>query len=112
MDEELVMRSVYLKLMEDSQLRQLAHELKVSKSDLIRSAVSLKLREWLGSENNDLVLEDIKAGRRGETSPTEHISPHPVNSSVKSKPAASKGTVPVPPKRKASRQAREDAVLG
>ncbi len=51
MVDDMVMRSVYLWPKQDSQLRQLAHELNVSKSDLIRSAISIKLRDWL--ESND-----------------------------------------------------------
>jgi hypothetical protein len=65
MSEELVMRSVYLRPTEDSQLRQLAHEFKVTKSDLIRSAISVKLKEWLQSEGSvDLILHDLTFGRR------------------------------------------------
>ena len=65
-DEDLVMRSVYLRPTEDSKLRQLAHELNVSKSDLIRSAISVKLREWLTSSSDKGVLRDldIRAARQ------------------------------------------------
>ena len=64
MIEDMVMRSVYLRPTEDNQLRQLAHELKVSKSDLIRSAISVKLQEWLRSGGKELVMRDLKFGRR------------------------------------------------
>jgi Arc/MetJ-type ribon-helix-helix transcriptional regulator len=62
--DELVMRSVYLRPSEDSKLRQLAHELNVSKSDLIRSAISLKLRDWLESNSRETVQNDLVFGRR------------------------------------------------
>lgn len=64
---ELVMRSVYLDPMEDSQLRQLAFELDVTKSDLIRSAVGIKLREWLQSNSREQVLNDLQVGQRDRT---------------------------------------------
>jgi hypothetical protein len=64
MVDDFVMRSVYLRPSEDSQLRQLAHELNVTKSDLIRSAIGVKLREWLESNSDELVLRDLTFGRR------------------------------------------------
>ncbi len=65
MVDDMVMRSVYLWPKQDSQLRQLAHELNVSKSDLIRSAISIKLRDWLESnDDNERVLHDLTFGRR------------------------------------------------
>jgi hypothetical protein len=64
MVNDMVMRSVYLRLAEDSKLRQLAHELNVSKSDLIRSAISVKLQEWLASNSDELILHDLAFGRR------------------------------------------------
>jgi len=63
-DNDLVMRSVYLRPTVDSELRQLAHELKVTKSDLIRSAVGIKLKEWLDSNDQEKILEDLAEGRR------------------------------------------------
>ncbi len=63
MSDEMVMRSVYLRPAEDSQLRQLAHDLNVTKSDLIRSAISVKLHDWLGSNSKELVLQDLTFGR-------------------------------------------------
>lgn len=64
--EDMVMRSVYLRPSEDGQLRQLAHELHVTKSDLIRSAIGVKLREWLDSNSKDVVLRDLAFGRRDQ----------------------------------------------
>jgi len=64
MADDLVMRSVYLPVREDNDLRQLAHELKVSKSDLIRSAIIVKLREWHEDRSRKLVRDDVQHGRR------------------------------------------------
>ncbi|WP_237478602.1 hypothetical protein [Lichenibacterium dinghuense] len=64
MVDDMVMRSVYLRPAEDSELRQLAHELNVTKSDLIRSAIGIKLREWLASDDTDLIMRDLTVGRR------------------------------------------------
>lgn len=47
MSDDLVMRSVYLLLKDDAVLRQLATLFDVTRSDLIRSAVHIKLTEWL-----------------------------------------------------------------
>lgn len=62
--EDMVMRSVFLRSSEDGLLRQLAHELHVTKSDLIRSAIGVKLREWLDSKDTALVMRDLAIGRR------------------------------------------------
>lgn len=66
MTEDMVMRSVYLRPAEDAQLRQLAHELDVTKSDLIRSAIAVKLLEWLKSNDREKILADVEHGRRDE----------------------------------------------
>jgi hypothetical protein len=66
MIDDMVMRSVYLRPAEDTQLRDLAHKLNVTKSDLIRSAISVKLIEWLQSNDADAILRDIEHGRRDE----------------------------------------------
>lgn len=63
-DNEMVMRSVYLWPAQDSELRQLAHELNVTKSDLIRSAIGVKLREWLEAGDPQAVKRDLEVGRR------------------------------------------------
>ncbi|MNW17906.1 Ribbon-helix-helix protein, copG family [compost metagenome] len=69
---DMVMRSIYLRPEEDGRLRQLAHELRVSKADLIRSAVASKLQEWT-SQGGDAILElDLKTGKR-ETLPISVI---------------------------------------
>jgi hypothetical protein len=89
MNNDMVMRSVYLRLNEDSKLRQLAHDLNVTKSDLIRSAINVKLRDWLESNSTELVLRDLECGRResamnraahaAEKSPSSHkaVGKHP-----------------------------------
>lgn len=64
MANEMVMRSVYLRPEEDAALRQLAFEIEVSKSDLIRSAISAKLEQWLQSNSMELVLKDVELGKR------------------------------------------------
>lgn len=64
MANDMVMRSVYLRPEEDAQLRQLAFHLQVTKSDLIRSAISTKLVEWLKSGDPELVFRDLEHGRR------------------------------------------------
>jgi predicted transcriptional regulator len=63
-DNEMVMRSVYLWPTQDSELRQLAHDLNVTKSDLIRSAIGVKLREWLQANDDQGVRQDLEVGRR------------------------------------------------
>lgn len=63
---ELILRSVYLRPSEDAQLRQLAHEINATKSDLIRAAVTIKLREWLADESNASVIGDVIEGRRDQ----------------------------------------------
>ncbi len=64
MPNEMVMRSVYLRPEEDAALRQLAFEIEVTKSDLIRSAISAKLEQWLQSDSTELVLRDVELGKR------------------------------------------------
>lgn len=64
MRDDMVMRSVYLRPDEDSALRQLAFEIQVTKSDLIRSAISAKLVDWLEGEDEDLIRRDLELGRR------------------------------------------------
>lgn len=67
MSDEMVMRSVYLRPLQDAQLRNLAHELGTTKSDLIRSAISIKLLEWLRTNDADAIRRDIEHGRRDES---------------------------------------------
>ena len=66
MAEEMVMRSVYVRPSEDALLRELAFDLKVSKSELIRAAISLKLRDWLASDDEDIILKDVEFGRNAD----------------------------------------------
>lgn len=64
MNEEMVMRSVYLRPSEDGRLRRLAFDHDVTKSDLIRSAISAKLQEWMADPSNEVLLRDLELGRR------------------------------------------------
>lgn len=66
MTNDMVMRSVYLRPLQDNQLRQLAHTLDVTKSDLIRAAISNKLMEWLQSNDREKLLEEVALGLRDE----------------------------------------------
>jgi len=95
MVEDMVMRSVYLRPGEDSQLRQLAHELNVTKSDLIRSAISAKLRDWLDSNDDELVMRDLELGRRD--TPTERVA----KAAAAAAPAQPVKPAPAKPVRKA-----------
>jgi hypothetical protein len=61
-DEDLVMRSVFLRVGDDNELRQLAHEKRVTKNDLIRSAVAAKLKEWRQKEGT--ADKDLQLGKR------------------------------------------------
>jgi hypothetical protein len=64
MADDMVMRSIYVRPLEDAQLRQLAHNLNVTKSDLIRSAIRIKLSEWLGDNSGKKALKDVREGLR------------------------------------------------
>jgi hypothetical protein len=64
MKEDMVMRSVYIRPSQDSRLRQLAFHHHVTKSDLIRSAISAKLDEWLADPTQEVLLRDLELGRR------------------------------------------------
>ncbi|MBN8500705.1 MAG: hypothetical protein J0M19_06105 [Sphingomonadales bacterium] len=57
--DDLVLRSAYLRLSDDMQLRKLAHELSVTKSDLIRAAIHVKLEDWRSANDLDVVLRDL-----------------------------------------------------
>lgn len=73
MDDDLVMRSVYLPAKLDAQLRQLAHESGYSKSDLIRAAATLKVGEWTASNGSAKLKQEVTAGLR-ETSPQRKVA--------------------------------------
>lgn len=66
MVNEMVLRSVYVRQSEDAQLRQMAHDLNVTKSDLIRAAIAVKLRDWLDSGDDQMILNDVEHGKRNE----------------------------------------------
>lgn len=63
-DEDLVMRSVFLRVQDDNALRQLAHEKRVSKNELIRSAVAAKLQEWRAENSAAALDHDLELARR------------------------------------------------
>lgn len=65
MEDEMVMRSIYLRLSDDGRLRQIAHEMHLTKSDLIRTAVALKLAEWEGAGGQDAIRRDLAAANGG-----------------------------------------------
>jgi hypothetical protein len=46
MDEDLVMRSVFLPTAMNAELRQLAREIGCTFSELVRAAVASKVQEW------------------------------------------------------------------
>src|SRR3546814_13898364 len=73
MAEDMVMRSVYVRPGEDADLRQLAHDFNVTKSDLIRSAIRLKLKEWLADNSGQKLLADVSAGLRETNLQREEI---------------------------------------
>jgi Arc/MetJ-type ribon-helix-helix transcriptional regulator len=62
--DDLILRSAYMRRTDDLLLRTLAHDLNVSKSDLIRAAIRLKLDDWRATENQDAVRKDIAVGLR------------------------------------------------
>ena len=57
--DDLVLRSAYLRLSDDMLLRKLAHDLNVTKSDLIRAAIHVKLEDWRSANDPDAVLRDL-----------------------------------------------------
>ena len=64
MADDMVMRSVYLRPNEDTELKRLAHTFDFTKSDLIRAAISLKLAEWRMDNSGEAFLRDVEAGLR------------------------------------------------
>lgn len=69
MDDAKVMRSVYLGVAEDNQLRQIAFDAKLSKSDLIRAAIAVALHRW-DEMDDSLIREEVAAAQRlGEEEP-------------------------------------------
>jgi hypothetical protein len=97
MNDELVMRSVYLRLSEDGGLRQLAFENHVTKSDLIRSAIGAKLAEWLADPTNAVLLKDLELGRRtppGDRGDTAPVAAPATVATVAAKPPRVKSARP------------------
>ncbi|MBO1329521.1 ribbon-helix-helix domain-containing protein [Acetobacter suratthaniensis] len=86
MSEVLVMRSVYLPAALDAELRQIAHDKGVSKSDLIRTAVALKAKEWRGDNTEKKLDNDVQAGLRASGRQTTVKTVKPV--AVSRKPRA------------------------
>ncbi|WP_294330339.1 CopG family transcriptional regulator [uncultured Sphingomonas sp.] len=74
MTDELVMRSVYLRPSDDARLRELAHRLNVTKSDLIRCAIGLKLADWLVADDAS-ILREVEMGKRGASGRRSEKSP-------------------------------------
>ena len=63
MNDEMVMRSVYLGLTEDSRLRQVAFEVGLNKSILIRSAIQKALNEWSRLSHEE-IRQNVEASRQ------------------------------------------------
>ncbi len=71
MDEDFTMRTVYLTHQQDAVLRQLAHEMGCTFSELVRAAVASKLIEWRDDpeklsadlRNNDVIPIDQRDER-------------------------------------------------
>lgn len=63
MNDGKVMRSVYLWVEDDNKLRQIAHETRVHKSDLIRAALAIAIPRWEAMDDAD-VLAEIAAVER------------------------------------------------
>jgi len=57
---EMVMRSVYLPVAMDTELRELAHRTGQTKSALIRAAISGRLLEWRDPDNAASLEEDLQ----------------------------------------------------
>ncbi len=89
MAEDMVMRSVYVRPREDAELRQLAHDYNVTKSDLIRSAIRLKLGEWLADNSGKKLLEDVASGLREASLQREvkQVKPRPLAAGAAAAPA-------------------------
>lgn len=64
MADDLVMRSFYLSAKEDMRLRNLAFQLDVTKSDLVRAAIGKNLEIWREMNDPDAIFEDIKLGQK------------------------------------------------
>jgi len=58
------MRSVNLVRAQDDALRQIAHDRRVSKNDLVRAAIALKLEEWARSSEGAFQA-DLRKGLIG-----------------------------------------------
>lgn len=67
MADDLVMRSVYISAGVDAELRQLAHDLNITKSELIRTAISGKLKEWRGDNTRQKAAADVEAAKENDT---------------------------------------------
>jgi hypothetical protein len=64
MSNELVLRSFYVPASDDTDLRQLAFELNIPKSDLVRAAIASKLETWRKLNDREAIFKDIKLGDR------------------------------------------------
>lgn len=94
------MRSVYLGATEDNQLRQIAFDAKLTKSDLIRAAIAVSLRRWDGMDDSEIREEVAAAERLGEEAPSIVICDPPSEPA----PAAASAARRVATKRRAERR--------
>jgi len=113
MAEDMVMRSVYVRPGEDADLRQLAHDFNVTKSDLIRSAIRLKLKEWLADNSGQKLLADVSAGLRETNLQREVRQVKPAKIVAKAgEAAAAKVKRPLAAKAAAKPSKRKKAAVG
>jgi hypothetical protein len=98
MNDELVMRSFYISVREDARLRKLAFELELSKSDLVRAAITQKLSKWDKKpdvsairDDNDLklILDEINLGNRQAALADPHMIVHELKGPKRSRRGAS-----------------------
>lgn len=59
--DDLILRSAYLTREDDEIVRELSKRLRIPKSDIIQAAIRLRLDDWRGSGNTDLVRADLAA---------------------------------------------------
>lgn len=80
------MRSVYLGTAEDSDLRHIAFDTKLTKSDLIRAAIAIALQRWRVMDN-DRIREEVSEAERLSEPPT----PEPSGATLPAGATARKG---------------------
>lgn len=64
MKEDMVLRSVNLRVRDDNDLRQFAFDRHLTKSDLIRAAIHAKLEEWRVDNTGEVLAADLAASQQ------------------------------------------------